>query len=96
MTRQNGTSRSRKSIATAVLIGLGLTVLFGAVEEVGAQLRCLLGASGWGVLGGLSSFAPTALHGLVSYTFDFERSLHCPLQMLTSLWPLLTVVAGAI
>ncbi len=97
MTRQQHTQTWRlKAVAGTALAGLGMAVLLGSLNLATAQLCHFLGAAAWGVLGVLPTAVPAALQGLQALAFDFERSLHCPLQMLTSLWPLLSVMAGAI
>ncbi len=92
MTKQHTLSWSLKAIAAAALTGLGIAALLGSLELTTAQLCHFLGTAAWGMLGVLPSLVPTALQALL----DYERSLHCPLQMLTSLCPLLMAVAGAI
>jgi hypothetical protein len=96
MTKQLTHSWSQKAIAGAALAGLSIAVLLGSVELAAAQLSPFLGAAACGVLGVLPSLVPAALQALQAFALNFEQSLHCPLQMLTSLWPLLTVMAGAI
>jgi hypothetical protein len=91
MTRQH-INWSRKAIAGAALAGLGIAVLLGSLELATAQVSHFLGTAAWGMLGVLPSLVPSALQALL----DYERSLHCPLQMLMSFWPLLAVVAGAV
>ena len=96
MTRQHTHSWSRKAIAGAVLAGLGIAVLLGGLNLATAPLCHLLGTAAWGLLGVLPSIVPATFQALQALACDFERSLHCPLQMLTSLWPLLAVMARAI
>jgi len=96
MTRQHTHTWRLKAIVGAAFAGLGIAVLLGSLELAAAPLCHLLGTAAWGVLGVLPSVVPAALQGLQALAFDYERSLHCPLQMLTSLWPLLAVMAGAV
>ena len=96
MTRQHKHSWCRKAIVGVAFAGLGIAVLLGSLELATAPLCHLLGAAAWGVLEVLPSVVPAALQGLQALAFDYERSLHCPLQMLTSLWPLLGAMARAI
>ena len=95
MTRQHTLSWSLKPIVRATLAGLGIAVLLGGLELATGQLCQFLGTPAWGLMGVLPSIVPATLQGLQALAFDYERSLHCPLQMLTSLWPLLAVMAGA-
>jgi hypothetical protein len=92
MTRQHTHSQGLKPIAGAALAGLGIAVLLGSLELATPQLSHFLGTVAWGMLGVLPSIVPTALEALL----DYERSLHCPLQMLMSFWPLLAVMASAV
>jgi hypothetical protein len=96
MTRQHTNSWNLKPIGRAALAGLGIVVLLGSLGLATAQLSHFLGTAAWGVIGVLPSIVSAALEGLQALEFDYERSLHCPLQMLTSWWPLLTVIAGGI
>ncbi len=96
MTRQHTHFWSRKAIAGVAVAGLGIGVLLGSLDLATAQLCHILSTAAWGLLGVLPSIVLGTFQVLLGFAFDFERSLHCPLQMLTSLWPLLTVVAGAI
>jgi hypothetical protein len=96
MTRQHTQSWRLKAVKGTALAGLGMAVLLGGLELPRAPLCHLLGAAAWGVLGVLPSVVPAALQVLQALAFNYERSLHCPLQMLTSLWPLLAAMAGAV
>jgi hypothetical protein len=96
MTRQHTNSWNLKAVTGAALAGLGIAVLLGSLELATGQLCHFLGTAGWGVLAVLPSLVPATFQALQAFALNFERSLHCPLQMLTSLWPLLTVMAGAI
>ncbi len=92
MARKHTHARGLKPIAAAALAGLGIAVLLGSLDLATAQLSHFLGTAAWGMLGVLPSLVPTALQALL----DYERSLHCPLQMLMSFWPLLAVMASAV
>lgn len=96
MTRQHTNSWNLKPIGRAALAGLGIAVFLGSLGLATAQLSHFLGTAAWGVIGVLPSIVPAALQALQSLAFDYERSLHCPLEVLTSWWPLLTVMAGGI
>src|SRR5713226_2284528 len=92
MARKHTHARGLKPIAAAALAGLGIAVLLGSLDLATAQLSHFLGTAAWGMLGVLPSLVPTVLQALL----DYERSLHCPLQMLMSFWPLLAVMASAV
>ena len=95
MTSQHTHSRGLKPIVEAALAGLGIAVLLGSLDLATAQLSHFLGTAAWGVQGVLPSLVAAAWQALQAFAFDYERSLHCPLQMLMSFWPLLAVMAGA-
>lgn len=96
MARQHTSSRSFQSIAGAVLVGLGLVILFGKLDEPAAPLMTnLLGTAARETLELLPSFVPAAWQALQAYALDHLRFSPCPLQMLVSFLPLLHVVAGA-
>lgn len=96
MTRQHTNSWNPKGISGAALAGFGIAVLLGGLELVTPQLCHFLSTAAWGLLGVLPSIVPATVQALQALASDFERSLHCPLQMLTSLWPLLEVMARAV
>ncbi len=96
MTRQHRHTWSLKAIVGAALTGLGIAVLLSGLDLATGQLCHFLGTAAWGLLEVLPSIVPATFQTLQALAFDFERSLHCPLQMLTSLWPLLAVMAGAV
>jgi hypothetical protein len=95
MASQHTTSKSLIAIVGAVLVALGLVILFGKLDGPAARLMTnLLGAAARTALDLLLSLAPAAWQALQAYAFDHE-SLPCPLQMLASFCPLLHVIAGA-
>jgi hypothetical protein len=96
MARQRRTFQNVKSIASAVLAGLGLVILFGRLDGPAAQLAHLLCHAGRETVALLPYFLPTALQAFHSYAFDHQTFSSCALRMLVSCWPLLRVVAGGV
>jgi len=97
MARQHTTSQSPKSVAGAVLVGLGLVILFGKLDEPAARLMTnLLGAAARTALELLLSQLPAAWQALEAGAFDHHWFSGCPFEMLVSCWPLLHTVAGAL
>jgi hypothetical protein len=97
MARQHTTSQSLKSIGGAVLVGLGLVIVFGKLDEPAARLMSnLLGAAARKALELLFSLVPTAWQALEACAFDHHWFSGCPFEMLVSCWPLLHAVAGAL
>jgi len=84
-----------KSIAGGSLVGLGLHILRGNLDEVAAQLRPFLGTSGE-ESGGLSSVILTASQAVHAYAMNHQGFLQGFLQVSVSLWPLLLVIIGTI
>ncbi len=83
MTRQHTNSWNLKPIAGVALAGLGIAVLLGGLELATAQLSHFLGTAAWGVLGVLPSIVA-----------GHDQFLLCPVQMLVSLWPLVTLAVA--
>ena len=96
MARQHTLLESRKSIALAALIALGLAILFGKLDGPAAQLNNLLCFAARETLGLVPYFLPTAWQALHTYASDPQPFSPCALKMLVSCWPLLRVVAGAV
>jgi hypothetical protein len=95
MARQHAVSQKFMPIVKAALAALGLVILFGKQDGPAARLTAdLLGAAARIALDVSLSLVPAAWQVLQAFAFD-HLSLPCPLQMLTSLWPLLHVVIGA-
>ena len=87
MARQHQFFKSLKSVLGAVLIALGLVILFGKLDAPAGQLTHLLGTAAKETLELLPSLA---------YAFDHQWFSPCPLQMLVSFWPLLRVLAAVV
>jgi hypothetical protein len=94
MTRQHTNSWNLKPIAGVALAGLGIAVLLGGPELATAQLSHFLGTAAWGVLGVLPSIVAAAWQALQAYAFGHDQFLLCPVRMLVSLWPLVTLAAA--
>ncbi|MGB7848611.1 MAG: hypothetical protein WBL63_23565 [Candidatus Acidiferrum sp.] len=94
MARQNTTSRSRRLIAGAILIGLALMVLFGKEGAPAGQLANLLEVGSIEALELLPSVVQAAWQALHAYAFAHQGFSPCPLAILVSFWPLLLTMAG--
>jgi hypothetical protein len=95
MARQRTTLQNLKSIALAVLVALGLVILFAQLDGPAAQYTHLLGPAAREALEVLPSAVPVAWQAFQAFTFDHQRFSPCTLQMLVSFWPLLHVLAAA-
>jgi hypothetical protein len=96
MARQHNTSRIAKSILAAALVGLSLFSLSGKLDGPSAQwTNNLLGASAGVALELLPSIVSAAWHVLQTLALDHSKSSSCPLQMLVSCWPVLSILARA-
>jgi hypothetical protein len=93
MTRQHTSVQGLKSIVGAVLVALGLVILFGKLDPA-AQWTNLLGTAAREALQLLPDFVPVAWQALEAYTFDHLRFSPCLLPMLESFWSLLHLIAG--
>jgi hypothetical protein len=94
MARQQATFQSLKSIAAAVLAGLGLVILFGMVGESTAQVTNILGFVAKEAMGLLPYVFPVAWRALESYAFEHQGFSPCLLQMLVSCWSLVHGLAA--
>ncbi|MGA9812660.1 MAG: hypothetical protein WBQ64_07790 [Terriglobales bacterium] len=94
MARQHRSSGSLKSIAGGALVGLGLHIWFGNLQEVVSQLTHLLGTSGE-MLGLAPSVILAAAQAGRVYASDHQGFFVEVVRMLISFWPLLLVIVGA-
>jgi hypothetical protein len=95
MARQHTSTRNLKSIAVALLVGVGLAILFKNLDGPTAHLTNLFGTGAREAVELLPYFIPAVWQALRTYAFDHQRFSPCVLQMLVSFWPLIRVVAGA-
>lgn len=93
-TRQTS-SRSLTKIAGAILLALGLLLLFASLEGVAAHFNISLGSASE-TLGFFPALGLAGLRALQAYVFDHSRFLSGLEQFLVSFWPLLLVVVGAV
>jgi len=94
MAREHKTSKSLISIVGAAAVALGLVILFGKLDGPAAGLMTnLLGAAARTALELLLSLVPAAWQAVQGYAFNQWFS-PCPLQMVTTFWSLLHVMAG--
>jgi len=93
MAREHATSKSLVSIVGAVVVALGLVILFGKLDGPAARLMTnLFGTAARTALELLLSLVPW--QALQAYAFDHHWFSPCPLQMVATFWSLLHVVAG--
>jgi uncharacterized membrane protein len=86
-------SRSSESIAGAVLVGLGMFILYEHLAGAAARLSHVLGANGSGPLAVILA----ASQVLQAYAANHQRFVHSCLQhILVSSWPMLLVMAGTV
>jgi len=97
MAGQQTVFRSSKSIAGAVLVGLGMFILYENLAGAVARLSHILGANGSGALGVLPAVILAVSQVLQAYAADHQRFLQGFLQhMLVSSWPMLLVLVGTV
>ena len=95
MARRHRTSGSLQSIAGGALVGLGLHLWFGNLNEAASQLTHLLGTSSGETLGLAPSVIVAAAQAGRVYASDHWGFFLGALRMLVSFWPLLLVIVGA-
>lgn len=95
MARQQATVQSLKSIAAAALIGLGLVILLGMVDESTAQVAKILSFVAKEAIQLLPYAVPAAWRALVRYPIDHQGFSPCFVQMLVSCWSLVHGLAAA-
>jgi len=95
MGRQQATLENIKSIAAAVMAGLGLLILLGKMAGPAAQVDSILSCAARETMGLVPYIVPSAWRALQSYVFDHQGFSPRHLQILVSCWSLLQLVAGA-
>ena len=96
MAAQRTFPQGLKSITGAILLALGLLVLFANLDAVAAQITGAAGISGEQTPGVLPALVLTAFDGLEAYAFDHAGFLSGLLQILVSFWPLILIIIGAV
>ena len=97
MARQQTFFRSPKSIAGAVLAGLGTFILYENLASATSQLSHLLGATSREALGTLPTAVLAASQVLHAYAPDRHQFIEEFFQqVLLVFWPLLPVIVGAV
>jgi hypothetical protein len=97
MARGRTVFRRSQSMAGAVLVGLGMFVLYEKLAGDVAWLSQVLGAHGSETLGVLPAFVLAVSQGVQAYAADHQRFLQGLLQqMLISSWPVLLVSFGSV
>lgn len=93
MTRQM-VSSSLKAIAGAILISVGLVILFGNLDAVTASLSKSAGLSSNENLNGLLAIGLAGVEALQAYSLDPSGFSAGLLKNLLSFWPLILVISG--
>jgi hypothetical protein len=97
MTPQQMIFRISKSIAGAILIGLGTFILYENVAGAVTRLSHILGANGSQVLGVLPAAFLAFSQAVQTFALDHHRFLQGLFQQtLVSSWPLLLVIFGTV
>lgn len=96
MARKHTTPKSLLLIVGAAIVALGLVTLFGNLDgPEPCSMTNLFGAAARAALGVLLSLVPAAWQALQGYIFDHQGSSPCPLQIVTTFWSVLHVMAVA-
>ena len=82
MARRRMIFRSSRSIAGAVLVGLGMFVLYENLAGAVAWLSHVLGANGSEALGVLPAFVLAVSQGLQAHAMNHQQVLHGVLQQM--------------
>ena len=93
MARQTS-SKSFRAVAGALLLSLGLVLLFGNLDEAAAHVGHSFASTGTSPAT-VVELALAGMRAVQAYLFDhptFQAGLHA---ILVSLWPLLLVILGA-
>ena len=93
MTRQT-VSNSLKAIAGAILLSVGLVILFANLDGMTASLSKSAGLSNHENLNGLLAIGLAGLHALQAYSVDPSGFPSGFLKILVSFWPLILVLSG--
>jgi hypothetical protein len=95
MAKEHTTSKSLVSIVGAVVVALGLVILFGKLDGPASRLMTnLLAIAARTALEVLPSLVQAAWQAVQAYAFDYQRFSPCPLELLATLWPVLHGMAG--
>jgi hypothetical protein len=96
MATQQISSKGLRPVLGAVLLALGLAILFGNLEAIDGPLGRISGVSESIAPGMMLSLVLTIFHTLQSYAFDHQRFLSGLQQILVSFWPLGLVILGTV
>ena len=94
MAKRQTSSKSFHAVAGALLLSLGLLLLFANLDEVAARIGNSFSSTP-GALGAVVEIGLAGMRAVQSYFFDqaaFQAGLH---WILVSLWPLILVIIGA-
>ena len=96
MAARKASSQSLKSIAGAVLLALGLVILFANLDGVAGTVSSFAGISAHEGLGVFPALGLAGLHAVQAYTFDQRGFISAFLQILVSFWPVVLIFVGAV
>jgi hypothetical protein len=89
-------SQRMNAISGALLIALGLLLLFANLDALADTLLEGTGLSATEGVDTVLSVGLAAIHAVQSYTFEHSRFVSGVWQILVSFWPLILVVCGAL
>ena len=89
-------SQRMNAISGALLIALGLLLLFANLDALADTLLEGTGLSATEGVDTVLSVGLAAIHAVQSYTFEHSRFVSGVWQILVSCWPLILVVCGAL
>ena len=93
MTRQTA-SNTFKAIAGAILLSVGLVILFANLDEMTAHLGKSAGFTGHESISGLLAIGLAGLRAVQAYSLDPDGFSAGFLKILISFWPLILVISG--
>ena len=94
MAKRQTSSKSFHAVAGALLLSLGLFMLFANLDEVATHISNSFSSTA-GTLGAVVEIGLAGMRAVEAYFFDhaaFQAGLH---WILVSLWPLILVMIGA-
>ena len=94
MAKRQTSSKSFHAVAGALLLSIGLLMLFANLDELGERVSNSFSSTA-GTLGAVVEIGLAGMRAVEAYFFDhaaFQAGLH---WILVSLWPLILVMIGA-
>lgn len=96
MAARQATYQRLNSIAGAILLALGLVILFANLDGVADSLSRFAGSPAHEPLDVLPALGLAALHAAQAFAFDQNGFTSGFLKILVSFWPVVLIFAGAI